>query len=157
VSVNTRCLQYICLLVFTYVEFNKLTPSLFTLCSISSSVFCTNFFILCPRLGSVFYENLLKFCNSNVLVFLINFPHAISSFIFSHFLLKHCFLQEVHVIDSLPPLSTPFLKPPSFRIPSLNHAISFPSSHNKMCAILFPTLSSPIIHLKVSFLSFSLL
>jgi hypothetical protein len=39
--------------------------------------------------------------------------------------------SEVHVIHSFPsrlkgfPLSTPFLKPLSFQIPSLNHAIAF--------------------------------
>jgi hypothetical protein len=48
-----------------YVQLNKLTPSLFALCNISSSLFCTNFSIFCSRLDFVFHKNLPKFCNSN--------------------------------------------------------------------------------------------
>jgi hypothetical protein len=42
-----------------------LAPSLFALCNISSSLFCTNSSIFCSNLDFVFHKYLPKFCNSN--------------------------------------------------------------------------------------------
>jgi len=85
------------------------------------------------------YKNIPNILNSNTLVLLTNFLYTVSSFIWGRFLCKNC---SLHIFISshfrsirgsfssslhkgyLPP-SSPFLRPISFQIHSLNNAIAF--------------------------------